>query len=86
MKANHISAERRLANRISKLEIRLDESFVRIRKRFYPYCKYCDKTNIEVSMNGHSSYCPIKGIDKEIKYYKDLLDKLKTRKEDNHGI
>jgi hypothetical protein len=28
-------------------------------------------------MDGHAKHCPIKGLDKEIEYYKGLLDKLK---------
>ena len=85
MKANHIPAERRLTNRISKLEMRLEEAFKTTRKRFYPYCRYCEKTNIQVSMDGHQSYCPIKGLDKEIQYYKKLLEEI-INKENSNGI
>ena len=76
MKANHISAERRLTSRIWKLEARLDNAFKKTRKRFYPYCRHCEKTNVQVSMDGHARYCPVRGLDQEIQYYKKLLEAL----------
>ena len=73
MKANHIPREERIQNRIWKLRFKLGDPWMRTRKRFYPFCKGCDRTNIEVSMYGHYKGCEVKGLENEIKYYEGLI-------------
>lgn len=79
MKANHRPVYERLTSRISKLELRKDGIWSR--KRFYPQCKSCRITNIELSLQGaHHDYCKFKGLDKEIEYYKKLRNELSEQK------
>lgn len=73
MKANHIPVAERLQNRINKLEFRLEEGITRNRKRFYAYCKYCDRDIISIHMDGHHTFCRLRGIDKQIAYFQKLL-------------
>jgi hypothetical protein len=74
MKANHIPAKDRIKRRINRLEVRLDECMIRQRKRFYMFCKECDRTTIQVSMEGHHKWCSYRGLDAEIRHYKHLLE------------
>lgn len=72
MKSNRIPRAERLRQRIAKLEAELDSCWKR--KRFYPTCKRCGMTNVQVSIDGdHRVGCPMRGRRKEIEHYEKLL-------------
>lgn len=72
MKANHIPVQERLLSRIRKMEY--VEADVWVPKKYYPYCRHCHITNVQLSIDGdHYQGCPIRGWAKQIAYYKMLL-------------
>lgn len=77
MKANHVPASTRIQHRIWKLQDRLDNCFNS--KRFYPQCKGCRITNVQLSISGgrHHTGCPYQGLEAQILYYQSLLEGLK---------
>ena len=76
MKSNHTPVKYRLRQRIGKLQCRLDEAFTH--KRFYPKCRDCGKTNIQISIDGgkHHKGCSIQGLEAQIAYYRRLLEEV----------
>lgn len=75
MKDNHIPAKDRIRQRIIKMEIKEDSAWVKIGGgNPYLKCKYCQVTNVQESLTGHYHGCPLKGIDKQIAYFKKLLE------------
>lgn len=78
MKSNHVPANQRIRARIAKLEIRQEACWLKTRRRFYQFCRYCDLDVISVNMNGHARGCPIKGLDKQVAYYKGLLQRVEA--------
>lgn len=74
MKRNRISVLSRLSQRISRLTLKEDDAWVKIGGgNPYLKCRYCGVTNVNVTYDGHRGRCEIKGIHKEINYYKKLL-------------
>lgn len=76
MKANHIHVIDRLENRISKLECKKEASHVPIGGG-NPYwkCSECDIADPELSVRGrHYKNCSMQGIEKQINYFKRLLN------------
>lgn len=75
MKANRVPAEVRIRLRIAALEQRLDEAWLpSSRRHFYPRCRHCEITNVNLSINGqHYQGCPLRGVDREIAWYRGLL-------------
>jgi hypothetical protein len=73
MKTNHVPRAVRIKNRINKLCYRREGIFIRGKGRYYMFCRCCDRTNIQVSMEGHPHPCRYRGLDKEIAYYRRLL-------------
>jgi hypothetical protein len=78
MRANHIPRRVRLESRISKLELRYEMGHVLSPSSGNPYwcCKECGIHDPELSIrNGqHFRGCQRGGLQKEIAYYKKLLD------------
>ena len=72
MKANHVPARVRIQRRVSKLQDRLDGCFTR--KRFYPKCKGCGITNVQLSIAGgkHHAGCSYQGLEAQILHYQSL--------------
>lgn len=78
MKANHIPVTERLESRIRKMSYRLDGAMVRKKGQFYMGCNRCDITIISLHMEGdHHTWCPYRGLQKQIDYYKRLLSEAK---------
>jgi hypothetical protein len=78
MKDNQIPRYKRLENKIRKLESIEYGLWVKIRKgNPYLRCKYCDVTNVQNTLTSHHKYCKYKGIEKEIRYYKNILSNFK---------
>ncbi len=74
MKANHIPAPARITARLYKMRSRLSGAFVKRPGWFYPLCRHCDDTNVQVSIAGdHRSSCPLRGWEKQIRHYENLL-------------
>lgn len=80
MKTNHIPVIERLHNKIAKLQSKLENGIISTRKRFYSFCKYCDRDIISINMYGHYDGCQLRGIDKQIVYYKGLLETSSVNK------
>lgn len=75
MRLNHIPAKIRIQSRVSKLQDRLDGCFNS--KRFYPTCKGCRITNVQLSIDGrHHKGCAYQGLEAQIQYYQSLLEVL----------
>src|SRR5512142_86753 len=77
MKSNHIPRRERLNDRIGKLSLRLDDCFHRVGGSFYPKCRDCGATNVQVNMHGHHTGCSYKGLEAEIRHYEALRDGTK---------
>lgn len=74
MRANHVSKRERLQDRVRKLENKLYGSWYNNPPNPYPFCKGCDKTNVQISIDGkHGSGCSVAGLQKELRYYTNLL-------------
>jgi hypothetical protein len=74
MKANHMSTRERLQDRVRKLESKLYDSWYTKPPNPYPFCKGCDKTNVQISIDGrHGKGCYMAGVKKELVYYTNLL-------------
>jgi hypothetical protein len=75
MRANHIPRAERLVRRISTLECRLYDCMVNGRRgNPYQKCRHCGLHSPQLSIDGgHPSGCPMRGMDKQIKHYKNLL-------------
>jgi hypothetical protein len=75
MKANHISQQERLKNRIANLKSKLaDETEPIGYPNPYYRCIGCKRSSVEISMYGsHFPNCPIVGIKNEIRHYEDIL-------------
>lgn len=74
MKTNHISTKERLQQRICKLEERVNSAIIKTSKRFYLHCRHCDTDTITIYMEDHKTGCKLRGIDKQIRYYRNLLN------------
>lgn len=76
MRQNHVPRSVRLKARIQGLQYFLDVNHVRSGKG-NPYwkCKQCGITDPALSVAGkHFKGCAVQGVEKQIKYYKDLLE------------
>lgn len=74
MKANHIPVRVRLTQRVKKLELREESCWRRVQGNPYLLCKHCFVSEVEESMgHKHGVGCPMRGLDKQIKYFKKLL-------------
>jgi len=78
MKKNRIPAKERIKQRIMLLENRIEATHVPIGDgNPYYRCSECGISDPQLSVQGkHWKNCPIKGIDKQILYYKFLLEEL----------
>lgn len=78
MRANHVPVQDRLRNRIRKLEVRRDYNHIPSPNKGNPYwcCRRCGIHDPSRSINKgrHHHGCPLQGIDKEIEYYRSLLE------------
>lgn len=75
MRANRVPTVTRILNQLRLLRA-LDDAFVYYDGEFYPKCRYCDATNIQVSMSGHRGgkyACRARGVEKRIAHYERLL-------------
>ena len=76
MKANHIPTHTRLQWRINALSSKLEDCWTKESGRFYQFCRHCGLDVISVNMNGHAKGCTVNGVEKEIVWYKELLNGL----------
>ena len=79
MKANHVPRAKRLKSLISKLQNREDVNHIPSPSKGNPYwcCKECgihDPERYTTANNGeHRKGCSLRGLGKQIAYYKKLL-------------
>lgn len=78
MRTNHVPRRERLLSRIHALELRRDANHVKSPSKGNPYycCKACGIHDPELSIRRgcHFKGCPMQGIDKQIAYYRRLLE------------
>lgn len=75
MKANRIPQKDRLQTRINLLYVREERAWVKFGDgNPYLKCRHCGVSNVQETIDGHHTGCPIKGIYKEIEHYKKLLE------------
>lgn len=77
MRQNHIPQSERLKGRINSLQLRLDKAWQNGRRgNPYQKCRHCGIHTPQLSINDgrHFKGCLVQGLDKEIAYYKKLLN------------
>ncbi len=83
MKSNHIPVSVRLKERIRNLQSRIDAAHVKSPSKGNPYwcCAECGIYDPQKSVNDgkHYKHCPIEGLDKQIEYYKRLLEEAEAK-------
>ena len=74
MKANNVPRKERIENRIRNLETKLGYPWEPIGGgNPYMMCVGCGKSMPASTYEGHYPGCWVKGVEKEIEYYKGLL-------------
>jgi len=78
MKANHTPRSERLLNRVRSLEHRRDSYHIESPHRGNPYwcCKDCGihDPQLSIQKGRHFRGCSMQGIDKQIAYFRRLLE------------
>ena len=77
MKSNNIPRKQRLAARIGKLELKLDCMVPIRRGNPYKQCRHCRQSAPYLSIEGHKKGCSVPGWERELRYYKVLLEEEK---------
>jgi hypothetical protein len=73
MKTNHVPRATRLLQRIYKLEELSSTSMARRGSNPYPICRHCNFSIVEVNLRDHGKGCPVRGVEKQIAYYRSLI-------------
>ncbi len=60
-------AKEEIEERLFQLGIEANKEWKRRGSNPYPFCPYCERTNVEVSLYGHHTFCSLPAIEEEIK-------------------